>query len=181
MPHRVIGSPVGPLTLAVTDDGVLCGLYTDAQKYFPDAAALGVRDDTVADDAVAQLAEYFAGVRTAFDVPLAPRGTPFQQRVWQALTRIPAGATRSYGEIAAELGSPGASRAVGAATGRNPISIIVPCHRLVGASGALTGYAGGVDRKRWLLAHEAAGVQRDGVPMREDGHAGAGGDPDGIA
>ena len=85
---------------------------------------------------------------------LAPRGTAFQQEVWDALRAIPAGETRSYGEVAAALGRPGASRAVGAATGRNPISIIVPCHRLVGASGAMTGYAGGVDRKRWLLDHE---------------------------
>ncbi len=161
MPYRVIDSPVGPLTLVVNSDGVLCGLYTEGQKHFPDAAALGVRDDTVAEEAVAQLADYFAGEGAAFDLPLAPRGTAFQQRVWRALAAIPAGETRSYGAIAAALGSPGASRAVGAATGRNPISIIVGCHRLVGASGALTGYAGGVDRKRWLLAHEASVVRRN--------------------
>lgn len=181
MRYRLIDSPVGPLTLAVNGDGVLCGVYAEGQKYYPDTAALGVRDDAVAEDAVVQLTGYFAGVRTAFDLPLAPRGTAFQRRVWQALTGIPAGETRSYGEIAAALGSPGASRAVGAATGRNPISIIVPCHRLVGASGSLTGYAGGIERKRWLLDHEAAGVQREGVLMREDGHAGAGGDPERIA
>ena len=154
MKHRTIDSPVGPLTLVVDDAGILCALYTDGQKYFPAAEALGARDDTVAADAVAQLAEYFAGERADFDVELAPRGTAFQQEVWDALRAIPAGETRSYGEVAAALGRPGASRAVGAATGRNPISIIVPCHRLVGASGAMTGYAGGVDRKRWLLDHE---------------------------
>lgn len=154
MKHRVIDSPVGPLTLVVDDAGTLCALYTDGQKYFPDDAALGERDDTVAADAVAQLGEYFAGERNGFDLALAPRGTDFQRAVWQALRAIPAGETLTYGELARELGRPGASRAVGAATGRNPISIIVPCHRLVGASGAMTGYAGGVERKRWLLDHE---------------------------
>ena len=154
MKHRVIDSPVGPLTLVVDDAGVLCALYTDGQKYVPDAVGLGERDDTIADDAVAQLGEYFAGTRDDFDLTLAPRGTAFQAEVWEALRAIPAGETRTYGELARELGRLGASRAVGAATGRNPISIIVPCHRLVGASGSLTGYAGGVERKRWLLAHE---------------------------
>ena len=156
MKHRTIDSPVGPLTLVVDDDGALTALYTHEQKYFPAAAALGERDDTIAADAVAQLGEYFAGERTTFDVALAPRGTAFQQEVWAALAAIPAGETRTYGEVASALGRPGASRAVGAATGRNPISIIVPCHRLVGSSGALTGYAGGVERKRWLLDHEAS-------------------------
>ena len=154
MKHRTVDSPVGPLLLVVDDEGVLCALYTEGQKYFPAPDAVGERDDTVAQDAVRQLEEYFAGQRTAFDLELAPRGTPFQRRVWDALAAIPVGRTRSYGEVAAELGRPGASRAVGAATGRNPISIIVPCHRLVGSTGALTGYAGGVDRKRWLLAFE---------------------------
>lgn len=159
MKHRTIDSPVGPLTLVVDDAGTLCALYTDRQKYFPDAAALGEREDTIAADAVAQLGEYFAGERDAFDLDLAPRGTDFQRAVWRAIAAIPAGQTRTYGEVAHDLGKPGASRAVGAATGRNPISIIVPCHRLVGAAGAMTGYAGGVDRKRWLLDHEA-GVRR---------------------
>ena len=154
MKHRVIDSPIGPLNLVVVDAGTLCALYTDGQKHFPDADALGERDDTIASEAVAQLGDYFAGIRSGFDLDLAPRGTAFQQEVWQALRAIPAGQTRTYGELARELGRPAASRAVGAATGRNPISIIVPCHRLVGASGALTGYAGGVERKRWLLDHE---------------------------
>jgi methylated-DNA-[protein]-cysteine S-methyltransferase len=104
-----------------------------------------------------QLAEYFAGTRTEFDVPLAPRGTPFQLAVWAELYRIPYGSTVSYGGVAAALGkSPVASRAVGLANGRNPISIIIPCHRVIGADGSLTGYGWGVDRKEWLLRHEGA-------------------------
>lgn len=105
--------------------------------------------------AAAQLAEYFAGERAEFDIPLAPRGTGFQRLVWAALEQIPFGETRSYGELAAGLGRPSASRAVGAANGKNPISILVPCHRVIAGSGALTGYAGGLAAKRWLLAHEA--------------------------
>ena len=156
MKHRIIDSPLGPLTQVVNAEGFLCALYNDGQKYYPDAEELGERDDTIAASAVAELAEYFAGTRAAFSVPTAASGTDFQRRVWAALTGIPAGQTRTYGEIAGQLGRPGASRAVGAATGRNPISIIVPCHRLVGASGAMTGYAGGVARKVWLLEHERA-------------------------
>lgn len=154
MKHRIIDSPVGPLTLVVDEDGVLCALYTHEQAHHPGPAGLGERDDTVAAEAVAELAQYFAGERTTFEVPTAARGTDFQQAVWAELAAIPAGQTRTYGDVAAALGKPSASRAVGAATGRNPISIIVPCHRLVGATGALTGYAGGVARKRWLLDHE---------------------------
>lgn len=154
MKHRVIDSPVGPLTLVVDDAGALAGLYTDGQKHAPDAAALGPRDDTLAPDSVAQLGEYFAGTRATFDLALAPRGTDFQRRVWALLADIPAGETRTYGELAGQLGAPAASRAIGGAVGRNPLSIVVPCHRVVGASGALTGYAGGVERKRWLLDHE---------------------------
>lgn len=156
MKHRVIESPVGPLTLVADDPGALTALHTDAQKYYPDAAALGERDGTVAADAVEQLGEYFAGTRTTFDLALAPRGTDFQRTVWAELAAIPLGVTRSYGEVAAAIGRPGAARAVGAATGRNPLSIVVPCHRLVGATGGMTGYPGGVDRKRALLAHEAS-------------------------
>ncbi|HEY5920892.1 MAG TPA: methylated-DNA--[protein]-cysteine S-methyltransferase [Kofleriaceae bacterium] len=107
-----------------------------------------------------QLEEYFAGERRAFDLPLAPRGTGFQQLVWRALTAIPFGETRSYGELARAIGRPSASRAVGAANGKNPISIIVPCHRVIGASGDLTGYGGGLPAKRWLLAHEARFTQQ---------------------
>lgn len=154
MTHRIIDSPLGPLTLMVDADGHLSGLFTDAQRHFPDAAALGEADDTVAADAVAQLGEYFAGSRTVFDLTLAPRGSAFQRRVWAALAAIPSGQTRTYGELARELGS--AARAVGGAVGRNPISIVVPCHRVIGTNGTLTGYAGGTERKRWLLAHEGA-------------------------
>ena len=104
--------------------------------------------------AAAQLAEYFAGQRQSFTVPLAPRGTPFQQEVWRALCAIPYGQTRSYGQLAAALGRPSASRAVGGACRRNPIWLMIPCHRVVGASGSLTGYAGGLERKKALLALE---------------------------
>jgi methylated-DNA-[protein]-cysteine S-methyltransferase len=110
--------------------------------------------------AAAQLAEYFAGTRRTFDLPLAPRGTGFQRIVWHALAKIPYGETRSYGELARAIGRPAASRAVGAANGKNPLSIVVPCHRVVGASGELTGYAGGVATKRWLLDHEAGSLTR---------------------
>jgi O-6-methylguanine DNA methyltransferase len=107
--------------------------------------------------AAEQLDQYFAGARRRFDLPLDLPGTPFQQRVWQALSEIPFGETLSYGQLAARIGKPGAARAVGLANNRNPISIIVPCHRVIGADGSLTGYGGGLDRKRWLLAHEAGG------------------------
>ena len=156
MPHRIIDSPVGPLTLVVDSEGVLCGVYFDGHSHPPTEARLGARDDSVADDAVRQLGEYFAGTRTEFDLDLAPNGTDFQRSVWDQLRAIPFGRTTGYGQVASALGKSSAARAVGAATGRNPISIIVPCHRLVGRSGALTGYAGGVDRKKWLLDHEAA-------------------------
>jgi methylated-DNA-[protein]-cysteine S-methyltransferase len=113
------------------------------------------RDPVAGAEAARQLREYFAGDRTTFDLPLAPVGTPFQAQVWMALRDIPAGETRSYGQIAARLGKPSASRAVGAANGQNPLAVVVPCHRVVGANGTLTGYAGGLDRKAWLLKHEA--------------------------
>jgi len=116
----------------------------------------------VGDDVARQLAEYFAGERRTFEVRLAPHGTPFQLRVWERLRAIPYGRTTSYGRLAADLGMPGAARAVGAAAGRNPIAIIVPCHRLIGAGGALTGYAGGLEVKRMLLELEARGVTRTG-------------------
>jgi methylated-DNA-[protein]-cysteine S-methyltransferase len=113
-------------------------------------------------EACAQLDEYFTGARTTFDLPLAPVGTPFQQRVWAALRAIPFGETTTYLGIARTLGDPKATRAVGAANGRNPIGIVVPCHRIIGADGSLTGYAGGLDRKRWLLRHEESVRMRDG-------------------
>lgn len=152
--HRVWNSPVGELTLVVDPEQRLAGVYLAGQKHWPGPEVLGVRDDTVAADAVRQLSEYFAGQRTEFDLELAPRGTAFQAAVWAALRGIGYGETTTYGELARRLGRPTASRAVGAATGRNPWSIVVPCHRLVGRSGALTGYAGGLVVKERLLALE---------------------------
>jgi methylated-DNA-[protein]-cysteine S-methyltransferase len=116
------------------------------------------RDDRAFADAKTQLDAYFGGGLREFDLPLAPAGTPFQRAVWDLLLRIPFGRTATYGELARELGKPDASRAVGLANGRNPISIVVPCHRVIGSSGALTGYGGGLPRKAWLLAHERAAV-----------------------
>ena len=155
----IVKSPIGRLRLAA-EDGAIVGLYTEAQ---PDPVALGATDgtpDPVLRMASEQLAAWFEGRLRTFDLPLRPKGTPFQQVVWRELQRIPFGETRTYGDIAARLGRPSASRAVGAANGRNPLSIIVPCHRVIGASGALTGYAGGLARKRWLLDHERAVLAR---------------------
>lgn len=146
-------SPVGPLLLVGDDDG-LRGLYLPEHSRGPRVGPGGRRDDDALACVREQLAEYFAGQRVAFDLALASSGTPFQLEVWEALRAIPYGATRSYGELAAALGRPGAARAVGAANGRNPISVVVPCHRVVGSGGALTGYAGGVEAKRALLALE---------------------------
>ncbi|TFH85067.1 methylated-DNA--[protein]-cysteine S-methyltransferase [Billgrantia azerbaijanica] len=116
------------------------------------------RPSALTAQAKAQLDEYFAGTRRAFDLPLAPAGTDFQRRVWAALATIPYGETRNYAEIAEQLRCKGGQRAVGAANGRNPIAIVVPCHRVIGSDGRLTGYAGGIGRKQWLLAHEAGEV-----------------------
>jgi methylated-DNA-[protein]-cysteine S-methyltransferase len=147
-------SPIGPLTL-VAADGKLTGLYMEAQRHRPAGQAFGVEGD-LADEpfasAARQLAAYFAGELTAFDLPLAPAGTDFQQRVWSALQTIPYGRTRSYAELAREVRS--ASRAVGLANGKNPIALIIPCHRVIGSDGSLTGYGGGLDRKRYLLELE---------------------------
>jgi methylated-DNA-[protein]-cysteine S-methyltransferase len=147
-----IDSPLGALRLYAHADE-LVGIYL--QDQIAPVAEPG-RGGVLA-DAARQLAEYFAGERRAFDLPLAPRGTAFQQRVWHALLAIPYGETRSYGELARAIGRPAAARAVGAANAKNPLAIVVPCHRVIGASGELTGYAGGMSAKRWLLAHE----QRD--------------------
>jgi methylated-DNA-[protein]-cysteine S-methyltransferase len=148
-------SPVQTLRL-VSDGRSLIGLYMLSEKH-----ALAPQPDWVEDDAIApfsqtkpQLDAYFAGELTTFDIPLTMQGTPFQQQVWQALTTIPYGTTLSYGELAQQLGQPHASRAVGLANGRNPVSIVVPCHRVIGANGKLTGYGGGIERKHWLLTHE---------------------------
>ncbi|GGQ91884.1 methylated-DNA--[protein]-cysteine S-methyltransferase [Streptomyces pilosus] len=151
--HTVIDSPYGPLTL-VADDGVLCGLYMTDQRHRPAEETFGVADDAGFAEAEEQLAAYFAGELRAFTVALRLRGTPFQRQVWEQLARIPYGETRTYGQLADALGNPKASRAVGLANGRNPVGIIVPCHRVVGASGGLTGYGGGLERKRRLLDFE---------------------------
>lgn len=159
MTYRIIDSPIGPITLVVDDEDALLRLNMVEHKHLPDPATFGPRDDTVAGQAAEQLAEYFEGLRTQFDLRLAPHGTAFQLRVWQVLREIPYGQTWTYGQVADKLGAPKSARAVGAAVGRNPISIIVPCHRVVGADGQLIGYAGGIDRKRWLLAHEQGKAQ----------------------
>lgn len=149
-----VDSPIGPLTL-VASDGAVTRIMMDAQRHAPAIAPEWTRDDAWFASVAAQLHAYFARELTTFDIPMRLDGTPFQQRVWHALTEIPFGTTQSYGEIARRVGSPDASRAVGLANGRNPIAIVVPCHRVVGSNGNLIGYGGGLDRKRWLLAHEA--------------------------
>lgn len=154
-------SPVGELVLLATEAG-LVGVRFETSRH-----AVPAPEDCEPDDGRGpagetlaqvrqQLVEYFAHRRTAFDLPLAPRGTPFQERVWSALRAIPYGMTWSYADLARRIGAPNAARAVGAANGKNPIPIIVPCHRVVGARGELTGFGGGIERKRWLLAHEAS-------------------------
>ncbi|MCH2558776.1 MAG: methylated-DNA--[protein]-cysteine S-methyltransferase [Alcanivorax sp.] len=146
-------SPLGPLLL-LGDGAALSGLYMNAQKHRPALERDRRRDDAPFHAAREQLAAYFAGELHAFDLPLAPTGSAFQQSVWRALMDIPYGDTASYGELAQRLGKPGAARAVGLANGRNPLGIIVPCHRVIGANGTLTGYGGGLERKQWLLDHE---------------------------
>jgi methylated-DNA-[protein]-cysteine S-methyltransferase len=150
--YRTINSPIGLLTLAGHDQ-VLTNLRMVDQTYEPNRAGWSA-NPTAFSDAVDQLDAYFAGELTDFTLELDLQGTAFQRRVWQALLTIPFGETRSYGEIAEQIGAPGSARAVGLANGRNPIAIIVPCHRVIGASGGLTGYGGGLDRKRSLLALE---------------------------
>jgi len=155
--HTTIDSPVGELTL-VNSDGALSGLYFPGHWYMPDADAFGTRSEQGFEVAERQLAEYFAGARTGFDLPTATAGDEFQRRVWELIDRIPYGQTTTYGEMARELGDPTLARKVGGAVGRNPISIVVPCHRVVGKDGKLTGYAGGLERKRLLLELEGADV-----------------------
>jgi methylated-DNA-[protein]-cysteine S-methyltransferase len=146
-----VPSPIGSLLL-VSDGEALTAVEMEPHR--PEVAG-GARPDTgPLRAAIEQLEQYFAGDRTDFDLPLRPHGTEFQQRVWQGLLAIPYGHTTSYGALATDLGNPTASRAVGLANGRNPIAVIIPCHRVIGADGSLTGYGGGLDRKRWLLSHE---------------------------
>jgi methylated-DNA-[protein]-cysteine S-methyltransferase len=153
-----INSPVNELLL--TSDGrSLTGLYLKGQKHFPTITPDWNETEEPFDQVQQQLKEYFTHQRQTFDLPLNPQGTDFQQQVWKLLRQIPFSQTLSYGALAQMLGQPNASRAVGAANGRNPISIIVPCHRVIASNGNLTGYAGGVDRKQWLLNHEINGCK----------------------
>jgi methylated-DNA-[protein]-cysteine S-methyltransferase len=147
--HTVVPSPIGPLTV-VREDGELVRLAMSPPGRFVDAE-LGERTDEGFAEVVAQLGEYFAGERTAFDLPLRPVGSGFELAVWEQLTRIPYGETRSYGFVANAVGEPGGAQAVGAANGRNPLAIVVPCHRVIGADGSLVGFGGGLPRKRFLL------------------------------
>lgn len=155
--HTVTDSPVGPLTLVATD-GALSGLYMAEHRHKPDESTFGTPDTAPFGAAIEQLRAYFAGELTTFDLRLAPEGTPFQRTVWAALNEIPYGETLTYGQLARRIGQPTASRAVGLANGKNPVSIVVPCHRVVGADGSMTGYGGGLERKRFLLGLERSGA-----------------------
>ena len=150
----ILESPIGPLAVAKNDRGELTQI-----RFFGRADGGWRRDDSAFDDVAAQLRQYFAGTRRGFELPLAPSGTPFQQSVWSELRRIPYGRTKSYLDIANAIGKPAACRAVGAANGANPLPIVVPCHRVIGANGSLTGFGGGIDVKRKLLALEGGTSQ----------------------
>jgi len=152
--YHLFPSPVGQLLL-VSDGNALTGLYMNDHTGAPQPEPGWSDDQRNFDRVCDQLTGYFSGGSRQFDVPLAPQGTEFQKKVWRELLRIPFGETISYGELARRIGQPKASRAVGRANGQNPISVIVPCHRVIGADGTLTGYGGGIDRKKWLLEHEA--------------------------
>jgi len=155
--HVVIASPIGDLTV-VAEEGAITHLLMDAAKYRPEnPEVLGEPGDPTVEpfaSTASQLDAYFAGSLRRFSLPLAPRGDAFHQRVWALLREIPYGETRSYGQLAVALGDRNLAQAVGTANGRNPIAIVVPCHRVIGADGSLVGYAGGLDRKRFLLALE---------------------------
>ena len=153
--YRYLESPIGQLLL--TSDGEsLTGLYMGAPSKSPNLGSDWAEkpDAGPLHEAARQLGEYFAGKRKVFDLPLKMEGTEFQKRVWRQLTKIPFGETWSYGQLARRLDNPNGSRAVGLANGRNPIAVIVPCHRVIGADGSLTGFGGGIPRKQWLLSHE---------------------------
>jgi methylated-DNA-[protein]-cysteine S-methyltransferase len=165
--YDILESPIGAVYVGGSERGIhrvdfVNDTYEETrflERLERDSGSVPQEDPQAARAAIEQLREYFAGERSEFDLPLAPGGTAFQQRVWQALRTIPYGTTTSYGAIARAIGRPTASRAVGMANGRNPIGIVVPCHRVVGSTGALTGYGGGIERKEWLIAHEAGGSQ----------------------
>ena len=154
--RRCVDSPVGSLTLVASDHGLCAVLWPGDERIDFAVEPSSAPDHPVLDAAAHQLDEYFAGRRTTFDLPLDLRGTPFQVSVWEALSEIPFGHTSTYGEQARRIGRPGSARAVGAANGRNPVSIVLPCHRIVGKDGSLTGFAGGLETKRFLLDHEQA-------------------------
>jgi methylated-DNA-[protein]-cysteine S-methyltransferase len=151
--YATLESPIGPLTVVGRPGRLSRILFPEGGRAAPPPPD-AVADDAPLAAAIRQLEEYFCGERASFDLELAPQGTAFQKRVWEELLTIPFGETRSYGQIAEAIGWPDAARAVGAANGRNPIPIVIPCHRVLGASGALTGFGGGLDTKRWLLRHE---------------------------
>jgi methylated-DNA-[protein]-cysteine S-methyltransferase len=150
-------TPIGPLTVAVDDDARLCHVLFEKGRYGAAGRETWTRDPAALRTVRAQLLEYFAGARKTFDLALAPAGTPFQQRVWSALCEIPFGTTRSYGDVARRIGAPSAVRAVGAANGRNPLPIVIPCHRVIGSNGKMTGFGGGLPVKQFLLVHEGLG------------------------
>lgn len=151
--YSLLDSPIGELLL--TGDGAsVTGIWMLSHRSEWKKTRTLQRDDAALGSTRTQLAEYFAGERTDFDLPLAPEGTGFQRKVWRALCEIPYGETISYGELARRIAQPTAARAVGLANGSNPLPIVVPCHRVIGADGSLTGFGGGIERKRWLLAHE---------------------------
>jgi methylated-DNA-[protein]-cysteine S-methyltransferase len=168
-----MSSPIGTLTLVASDDG-LAAILWETDLAGPIHMNIGVEDSghPVLVETERQLEEYFGGRRQQFSLKLDPSGTPFQRKVWNALLTIPFGETRSYGEIARQVGHPGAARAVGAANGRNPLSIVAPCHRVVGSTGALTGYGGGLDVKARLLAFEAGRLLRMSSKLSEQASGG---------
>ena len=150
----VIESPIGTLCAAFDDEGRLCELGFERSSRRLGNASGSCSSMRRLDDLTTQLGDYFAGRRRTFTIELAPNGTPFQLAVWKALLAIPYGDTVSYAELARRIGKPRAVRAVGAANGANPIPVIIPCHRVIGSNGTLTGYGGGIERKQWLLTHE---------------------------
>ena len=158
--EMIIETPIGALNALVNEEGKLVELHFDKRSVVPEKqSAVGSRRSAVKTSTTTwpvanQLSEYFGGKRTVFELDLAPRGTPFQLAVWNALLEIPYGDTISYSELARRIGKPSAVRAVGAANGANPIPVIIPCHRVIGSNGTLTGYGGGIERKQWLLALE---------------------------
>lgn len=164
--ETTIGTRLGALRL-VARDGALIGVYFEghdpAPAIGPGARAVARDEEPVLRESARQIDEFLRGARDAFDLPIAAEGTPFQRAVWSALRALPYGARVEYGELARRIGRPRAVRAVGAANAKNPLSIVVPCHRVIGAGGALTGYAGGLERKRWLLALEARALPDRGA------------------